>query len=663
MKLITKTFYSLICLFLCFFGGNSNNINNKRTLNNSIKKVNSSSKALPELEILESKYDSDYVEFSLKYNIKISSLNFVEDNLKCNLIKYDGPFLYCEIIMVDDLAQIDLDIYTADDNLNKISIGFYKSKELNKIFTSNKSKEYAWYLSMEECEERKILSEDDICENYQSLFTGKLVEDITDLSNQNTRSTADTYYEAYIYWEDNNHCTHPLRNTKVIMYDDTGLGFGTYMDSGLTDENGYICFDFVNYDKWYTLEKDGADPFLRICAQGNIYSIRRDWVLEYITQYSVCTTVTKNVKTGSKISSSLLIPYNTKDHCLQSFSISQALSYGESFAEKTCGAISNICDDEKLNVEYPLYADQSSAFTYKLYNGGGYSCIGEWNFNDWQCILHEFGHYIEGYMNIYGSTLLDIITFDSTHFEDTDHFVDKNNKKFAMELTWMESWSNVFAIMVFDFFGNDISGVSYTKSIKNYKSEYKYFDFINDNSCEAIENTVSTFLYMLYDSFGLEKYWNLSTIKETYTLSKFVENLDKYVDYRFTTTYYLSRTHIAPSDIKKVNQCNRQTPPEFSWVPNGSSTYPNNQFQIVFYDKNNKELYRTDYIKDLEIKSNNATVSYQLTNEEWKDALSLIQNYDTILVGVIAYQTDVKNSRLISGPYRSSMIEFYLYNL
>lgn len=100
MKLITKTFYLLISLFLCFFGGNSNNINNKRTLNNSIKKVNSSSKALPELEILESKYDSDYVEFSLKYNIKISSLNFVEDNLKYNLIKYDGPFLYCEIIMV-----------------------------------------------------------------------------------------------------------------------------------------------------------------------------------------------------------------------------------------------------------------------------------------------------------------------------------------------------------------------------------------------------------------------------------------------------------------------------------------------------------------------------------------------------------------------------------
>lgn len=168
---------------------------------------------------------------------------------------------------------------------------------------------------------------------------------------------------------------------------------------------------------------------------------------------------------------------------------------------------------------------------------------------------------------------------------------------------------------------------------------------------------------MLYDSFGLEKYWNLSTIKQTYTLSKLVENLDKYVDYRFHTTYYLSRTHIAPSDIKKINQCNRQIPPAFSWIPNGSSIYPNNQFQIVFYDKDEKELYKTDYIKDLEIKSNYSTITYQLTEKEWNEALALIQKYDTVLVGVIGYQTGVKNSQLISGPYRSSMIEFYLYNL
>jgi hypothetical protein len=258
-----------------------------------------------------------------------------------------------------------------------------------------------------------------------------------------------------------------------------------------------------------------------------------------------------------------------------------------------------------LNVIYP-FAD-ATAFCWNQFSG-----IGKSSFNKFDTLTHEYGHFVEDVMGTYGSSLLDIVLNNPNHAANTDHFYDKDNKSFAMDLTWSEAWATAFAQIAQSYYlseyVNKVDGFGDRLS-HNYSCE----DFsFNQQSNEAQEFAVIAFLWDLYDSYsaaetydnvglGYSAWWNATTKSGTTTLTKFVDIVESYYpQYRSQIGEIMGAHQIAPSNLTVVNASSLSVsaPPKLSWKVNGSKNNPNDRFQVVFYDASGNQKYATANISD-----------------------------------------------------------------
>ena len=335
----------------------------------------------------------------------------------------------------------------------------------------------------------------------------------------------------------------------------------------------------------------------------------------------------------------------------KAFRILQGLIYGIKYAKAMEGE-----DMPIVRVKYP---NDSSADYYDnneiFFRPDSYLY--------WDIILHEYGHHLQNYFNITDNPgLSHSINGDLTNI----HGKDK-----GIRLAWGEAWPTTFAIMVTQYYSDEIDNVLYVRD-----SEYDSYDIVGTEAVfwnydlehrsdnlklgEHSEATIFSLLYDLFDQYndnydnvtlGHKNLWDLVTKSNATNFSEFANycynsnliNNDDFFE-------LLEGFGFSPSDLNiEVNDINEYFSPTITWYSGSASVqFPNDDFIINFYNENNNLIYTID--KDFTINSSTNKYEYTLTDAEWD-----------ILIKVDGLRVSVGGSAtkdLVTGYYYSALKDF-----
>lgn len=519
----------------------------------------------------------------------------------------------------------------------------------NVTYYSNESEDDAWYKAMLDNFEKGLLTEEQI-ENEYANFSRRNINVVCDTYDNQSDLTGEpkTYVNGYLTWTTSTNYVLPLKNIRVDLYNENLIG-SEYLATTYTNNNGYYQFEFINDE---SLFENGYDVFIRCYPDSYTFEIARDWLFSFLTYYYIETETKPDIETGTTTNLNIHVLYSEDNMRNCSFYLSQGFVTAQRFMMSM-----GVKTDKFLHVIYP-FSDGKIAFSYDEYSG-----IAKKYFNDFDTIMHEYGHFVEGVLGNYGSTLMDIILNNPSHFVDTDHFFDKPNKKFAMQLTWSEAWATVFAEIAQQYYLNEyrgkVSGYGDLKfdniSLENY--------YPTADSCEAQEMAVIASLWDIFDdstdepfdnlAFKYGKWWDITTRENTQTLSDFFSTVNTYFyEYRSQIGEIFGAHQISPSNFELVNpnSVSETISPQFSWTVNGSINNPNNNFKLVLYDFSGNMVYETNLLSS-ELQYTQ-TFIYTIPREAWVDVLSNFVNIAEFNVVVQAFNSDMPKS----GPYNSKQV-------
>ncbi len=346
----------------------------------------------------------------------------------------------------------------------------------------------------------------------------------------------------------------------------------------------------------------------------------------------------------------------------QAFQIAQASIVGVKYAEQmTNNSVSAI------TVLYPSNVDTCC---FNSVNNTMYINQLPWdNYRDWDLILHEYGHHVQSILGIIVSPIV-----DEHHTHDDAAYLQRSVEK-GSRLAWGESWNNIFAIMAQyeyeDYFPNVVGAADNT-----------VFGVDLENECvklgESCEESVMAVLWDLYDadaddvdndgiSLDHDGFWDLTavpgTIRFSQVANRFYEQYPNDLD-KFASI--LSKYHIAPFEISRAYGYTMTLPMRITFSKGGSTSYPNNRYDIVFFNAEKQEIMR---IEDIESNSDEYTQTYSMSSVEWNQLLTSAGNTctqsRTIYISVAGYRDeelidDTDITYFTSGPYYS---EFFEVNL
>lgn len=548
-------------------------------------------------------------------------------------------FVFCNFIMLNNYFFVK-----AFENENLYSYTYN-----GVTYYSEESEDDAWYQAMIDNYQNGILTEEQI-ENEYALFSTRNIEKNVYIYENYTNENEEKlmYLYGHLTWKTSSGYELPLKNVRVDIYNSNLIG-SSKLGTTYTDLNGNYYFEFINDDSW--LENSGYDLFIRCYSESYTYHVARDWVFDFLTGYYFQTKLNENVInviSGTTIELNATIEYDINNMVNCSFYISQALEVAQRFALEM-----GMETDDTMDVDFP-YNDVTEPFCWE-----GFSGVPKNYFNNFDTLMHEYGHFVEYVMGTYGSTINDIILYDPSHFTDTDHFEDKNDKQFAMHLTWSESWATSFAQIAQDryldeYYGK-VNGYGDIKDVKNYEQYTS-----TSNSCEAQEDAVIASLWDLYDegtnesydnmSLTYQKWWEITTRDNIKTLTDLFEVVNlNYPEYRSIIGEIFGAHQISPSNllITNLNDISTNISPEFTWKVNGSINNPNNQFKLVFYDMDDTLVYQTEKFNSSLYHLND--FSYTLDLNEWRIILDNFSNSVELNIVVQGFHSETP----ISGPYNS----------
>ena len=519
-------------------------------------------------------------------------------------------------------------------------------------YYSNESVDDAWYQAMLYNYEQGILTEEDIEEEY-AIFSRR---DLTPSPSNNTYDNQSdltgnpiTYVQGYLTWTTENGDILPLKNMRVDLYNKNVIG-SEYLATVYTNTQGYYIFEFDNDEGFF--ENGGYDVYIKCYPDSYTFEIARDWVFSFLTYYYFQSDVVENVESGTTTNFSIRVLYDESNMANRAFYLSQGLELAQRFAIEM-----GMPTNDFLHVIYPFGSDQI-AFCYDEYSG-----IAESYFKDFDTIMHEYGHFVEGVMGTYGSDLIDIVLYDPSHYSHTDHFYDKDDKQFAMDLTWSEAWATTFAQIAQYRYGSEYAGlISGFNDVMDGNEDYEnYYPTIN--SCEAQEDAVIASLWDLFDSGSAEthdnmsltyqQWWTMTTRNNCQTLSDFFSVINTYFpEYRSNVGEIFGYHQISPSDLIVTNSSlvSQTVAPQFSWSVNGSTNNPNDKFDLVFYNSTGSIVYQSSMITST--KSYYQTYTYSISSSVWESILSNFTNVAELNVVVRGYHSDSP----LSGPYNSKYV-------
>lgn len=607
------------------------------------------------------------------YSINSSGVDIISnDNLQIKFkAQSDKPFGLIEVI--SNYANGDVGkgtIYTYSDGVN--------------VTVDDKSSDTAWYNFYYEEYENGLITDDEFEEEYFN-YTQQLadtnfeiVENDANLYNITNSNSNIVNVMCILEWKTKDGNKLPLINSWVELCDKEIFG-NEVISSGYTDSEGIISFQFDRSNYENVENQDNLNLHIRYYPVGKTFEVAPDLLFKYNYLSSEIYT---DISPHTELIIEETVEFDEHNFKNQSFYLQQGMVVGERFANALGFSTNN-----KINVVFPsgyLYPNDE-AFCY----GNDYkeyiSIIGSSLFNNFDVLIHEYGHFVEQSSNLYGASLFEIFKNNPSHQMSDDHFFDKEDKEYAMELTWSESWANIFSQLAQECYSSEYPGVTnFADNIHNgynYETGYGQYD-TPSNGCEAQEFAVSKVLWHLFEPViteveeelddineGFKIWWRLTTKPGTYTLEDFVNSLNTESYEIRSKVNSLLETHQISPKLKTVTVPTLTNPPTITWIPNGSTNNPNNVFDFVFYDENGNEVYS---ILGYELSSPvyNTEYSYTLSDSEWTNVKNKCCTKLKLDVVVRGYRKGAKNASFdaeseFSGPYSSSYetISIDLYSL
>ena len=215
-------------------------------------------------------------ELEYEFNNNISSANIISNEVTLNNLEIDENLLTLQLQTNFEYSKFNLDVHLDDGTYVSKPVFAYKDTALDETFVSMESIDSAWYLAKKSgYEEKQIYDRNDIIEQYDQFASNDVIQEVEIIEDSaaapSTRSTyttnnGDTKVEGFLYWQDSDGTDHPLKFSRVDLFD---ADFGNeYLLQGIgttfTDENGYYSFEFDNADGFFDFERGGYDPMIRI---------------------------------------------------------------------------------------------------------------------------------------------------------------------------------------------------------------------------------------------------------------------------------------------------------------------------------------------------------------------------------------------------------------
>lgn len=546
------------------------------------------------------------------------------------------------------------------EGINKAT---YSYMFMNYEGTSNFSQDDAWYDATSQSYENEEITELQweyhYLEYMEDYAVTEVVEEVNPASVTYNSTSNKTIVKGQITWkyDSGNNDISTLKYAKIELHRNV-FGINGYsvvskcLASGYTDQNGNYEFE-LSEDEF---NSNNANIFIKVYPISETFKVSLDWVF---LKPCVLTKLDAKLSTGQTKTINMLIPQNNEYNIYNMFHIHQRMVIGENFAQEMGFSPNSI-----LNVQYPF--NNKIPFSYC-----GFCAVGETYYNDVDGLIHEYGHFVEQQMGNYASGIADFIINDPNHNYKQDHFEDKENKAYAMQLTWTEAWANVFSELAQQYYKSD-----YTEFSGFADETYDTIDLNNQildsNACEAQEQAVFMTLWDIIDSDSSEshdevnvtyaKWWNLTTKPGTYTLEDFVNKLaDEEFELRIKIYRLLEYHQIAPKEVKIENTPSVTEPPIIKWITNGSLMNPNNVFDIVFYDLEGNEVYAVSGL-EFENYTYTSQLSYTISDADWTNILNKFCNNVNAQVLVKGCRKGASKATYTeeteySGPYSSKPIE------
>ena len=461
-----------------------------------------------------------------------------------------------------------------------------------------------------------------------------------------------------ITWVDNEGRAHNASNVKVELRNMNLVG-STSLGTTETNTEGFYNLSVSNTT---FLEHGGVDIKLRVYAEGgganvvknlnNTHYVERDDTIENFSGTSL--TLDFQIDPNNYTSDS------DKEHA-EAFRVHQAINLGARYVETKKGS-----KLDTIKVYYPT-TEKTTCF-----NSKGIHILRD-DKNDWDVVLHEYGHYVADYYNI--STL----SVGGNHdFGDCNNL--KRGKADGMRLAWDEGWATYFSISAQLEMNAALLNIKYVGDLKytDVRKDYKidvsletpdilYFRFGESN-----EMAVTAVLFDLADSgnindenieLGFGFLWNFINDTQCKTLPDFLNALflqcnlsgaQKREINRILTMYEIAPEPLSPND--NVDYSFSSSVPTFEWYKNGGATgtrdensttvydYSNNLFVLEFYNADYELIYTTPQVQG---DPDRDECTYTFSNAEWATLLNLADG--VVHWTVKAWQT----TEFTTGPYSS----------
>lgn len=503
------------------------------------------------------------------------------------------------------------------------------------LYVSSSSAESAWGNYYYDLYSHGTISEEEFYAARMKLFGGCVKETVsTSAPSASVYSVnATNTVNATLKWEDISHVTHPLQYTKTEIWD---VYHGALLGTVYTDVNGQFTFRFENS---YVVQLR-----LRVFAEGENSSVTDTNGKVYTLDSSIYGGITP----GATTSCSFTIDMSNEKG--QAFQISQAVITAARYATEMNGKplsdvkVEYYTKEQLKDAEGCFY--RSDEKTIYIENTSLHNFNDLYSYSSWDAIMHEYGHHIEA------------LTKNFMPGYSSRHWLNKNladlyyNKSVGIYLAWQESLANVLGEMAQEYFSYSLQNI---KSVADAQISAYNFIYLNledtGTHClgEASEDSVCGALWDLFDSneeehdkitIGHEGIWRL--LKGEFPVRSFSDFATDFasqnsLEYISKFGAILEYYGMAASNIRIDTNT---TYPSFSWTANGTSdSLQNTDFQLIFYDKNDK-IILTKYVS-----GQNESM---LTANEWAKIINA--EGESFSLFIKSYQ---KSEAPYTGPYYS----------
>ena len=320
-----------------------------------------------------------------------------------------------------------------------------------------------------------------------------------------------------IDWTDYGKNVHPSFHAKVKIWNEELL-CTRLIATAISDENGYYEVAIKNSHQY---GKRGKGLYIEFGPETEHAIINTNGNEEYYKRYRI----TSDDLDGNVYEKSLT--YGT-DLCGRSYSIAQALEYGNQYVYELDGS-----HLPQLIINYP------SGYKYPYETYFDYTKrqihVAEINYYDWDVLLHEYGHYVE---EMYGFAS----GAGGWHYMN-EILTERFSQDIGERKAWNEGFATYFSLSCQKHLAMDRLGIADYDGVNTFANDsfdikkYKDIDINVKNKWrygDGCETSVAGFLLSLADSdlttnddfsYGFKALWDIIAPNKVVSMSEFIEHL------------------------------------------------------------------------------------------------------------------------------------------